>query len=135
MSVEKEFLKERGIESRISFKETPKVQGIKILKRKSDIITGRDGEEVHGIKYLVEHEGEQKTFFTSSISLVAKLINYKDDDIVDIEAQSFKTPQGYRVKYLVSGGQQGQPGEASEDSDEPEPEPDSSDIDPEEIPF
>lgn len=104
--IEQEYLKERGVEERISFKNTPEVKGLKIIKRESDVISGTDGREVQGIKYFAEHEQQQKTFFTSSISLIMQLANYKDGDIVNIICKSFKTPQGYRSKYIVSGNKE-----------------------------
>lgn len=100
--LEQKFLKERNIYPRISFNETPEVKNIRILARKEDSFVNEQNEKVHGIKYLVEHEGVRKSFFTSSIGLVSKLAETKNGDMVDIKLGSIKTSQGFGKKYQVT---------------------------------
>lgn len=102
MQLEKDYLKEKGILPRISFKKTPIVTGLKLLERRKLEITNVEGEKVQGLEYIVEHEGIKKSFFTTSIDLINQLLPTENNEIVNITLKSVKSPTGqFKSKYLV----------------------------------
>lgn len=127
MEASKEFLKDKNILGRISFKESP-VHTVVLEKDKIDTITGTDGNEVTGVQYLVKEDGEVKTFFTSSVSLVQKLSEYKAGDMVRITMKSVKGTDGFRTAYEVA------PVDTGDDLEKPEEEKSEEELI-EEIPF
>jgi len=125
MSIEQDFLKEKGIIPSISFKKSPK-HTVKIQDRKR-LTINCDGEKVDGISYLVEENGENKKFFTGSPNLIAQLAEFEKDDIVTIEMKKRKTPEGFRTFYEVKSETEKSPPEDYPDADPNEV--------PEDIPF
>lgn len=104
MNASKDFMKENGIFPKISFKDR-QVHTVKLLRDKKEKITDNNGKEIEGIKYLVEEDGEQKTIFTSSTSLISQLSQRVEGDIVSIEMKSRKGDDGqYKSYFEVSGG-------------------------------
>lgn len=98
MQVAKDFLKEHKIIPFISFKDG-KSHTVKILNAKQDTIKATDGNMVEGIKCLVEEDGDQKSFFTSSVDLITKLSNREFNDVVTIEMKSRKGEDGKWKSY------------------------------------
>ena len=72
MDNSKKYMAENGIGSRISFADGT-AHTVKLLKDKEDSIPDGKGGTVKGMKYLVEEGKEQKTIFTGSVGLIAKL--------------------------------------------------------------
>lgn len=83
MDASKKWMDEHGGE-RISFKDG-KAHTVKLLKDKEDTITDGRGGIVKGIKFLVEENGRQTTFFTGSIGLISKLTSCQPGDVVTIK--------------------------------------------------
>lgn len=101
MENSKQYLRQHDIKPKISFKETPKVT-VKLLNDKLETVTDNTGKEIEGVKYLVEHEGEHKTIFTASVSLIAKLASCEENDVVTIEMKSVKGPDGgFKSHFIV----------------------------------
>jgi len=100
MDESKKFLKQSDVKPRLSFKDG-KERIVKLLNDKIDTITDESGKKIEGIKYLVEHDGELKTFFTSSISLISKLSELEPETEVSIKMNRKKGEQGYRSFYEV----------------------------------
>ena len=100
MEGSKEYLKKNSIFPRISFKTAP-VHEVVLLKDKQDQIPGGDGKVVLGMNYLVEENGEKKTFFTSSDALISALSEFAEGSRVVIELKSRKTDTGYSSYYEV----------------------------------
>ncbi len=108
MKASEEFLKDNKIVPFISFKEKPQhIVTLKTDERES--IINDKGKEVFGVTYFVEEAGEERKFFTSSISLIQKLAQYKADDEVIITMKKKKIepneqyPKGtYKSYYIVS---------------------------------
>jgi hypothetical protein len=100
MNASKQFLKDEGITSKISFKDNP-VHTVILLKDKLEKFTGMKGEEVTGIKYLVREDGEDKTILTTSISLVQKLSEYDSGDELKITYKSIKVGGEFKNTYDV----------------------------------
>lgn len=98
MQSSKDFLKNKGIMTRISFKESP-VHTVKLLSDSIESIKDEKGEEVEGVKYLVEENGEKKSFFTSSVGLMQRLAEYKEGSTVTIEMKS-KKKDGKWISYF-----------------------------------
>ena len=101
MKASKEFAKEQGWESRISFQKTPKIT-VKLVSDEKTTITGNDGKPAAGISVKVEMDGEPKGFFTTSQALIQQLSDYNEGDVVTIEMKKIKTDQGFRSTYKVS---------------------------------
>ena len=119
MDNSKKFLKDNEILPRISFKEIPRHQ-VKLLKDKIDQIPGNTGEMVDGVNYFVEENGEKRSFFTSSISLIQKLSNCAIGDEVVITMKGKKTDSGFKSYFIVS--------KVGEEEGHPEEEPSAEDI-------
>lgn len=97
----KDFLKDNEYMPRISFVDGQE-HTVELGKAKRDIIA-KDGENIDGIKFLVKEDGEAKTFFTSSVSLVDKLSGYNSGDVVKIKMRKYKNPEGqFRATYEVA---------------------------------
>jgi len=102
MQASKQYQKDHKIMPFISFKDG-KSHSVKLLNDKVDTLTGTDGKEVEGIKYLVEENGEKKTFFTSSNTLISKLADLGEGDEVSIRMKSVQGKDGkWRSSYEVS---------------------------------
>lgn len=97
----KQYLKEQNILPRLSFKDGLK-HVLKLIDSKSDTIN--DGNNIiKGIKVLVEENGEKKTFFTSSESLISKLSEIAENTVVVIELKSRKDQDGqFKSIFSVS---------------------------------
>ena len=100
MQTSKDFIREQGWLSRISFKTTPRVM-VKLISDEKRTIIDNTGKEVKGIAIKVEQDGEEKEIFTSSISLISQLADYEPGSVVVIEMKSTKTNQGYRTSFKV----------------------------------
>ena len=127
MDVSKQFLRDSNWVPRISFKKTP-VATVKLLDEKVDKIM-TDDCETQGVKYLVEENGDKKTFFTASLPLIQALSEYSKGDIVTIRMKSVKGRDGtFRSQFIVTKGILD--GQVEEEANDSEPE-----IDPDSIPF
>ena len=93
MDASKQYLKENQILSRVSFKETP-THTFTLQKDKLETITGTDGKEKAGVQYLVKEDGEFKTWFTGSPSVIQKIAEYQSGDTVKVTMKSVKGNQG-----------------------------------------
>ena len=82
----------------ISFKDG-NPHTLKILNDKISTLKDKQGKEIEGVKYLVEENGEHKTFFTSSISLISKLADVEEGTEVIIQMRSRKTEDGSWQSY------------------------------------
>jgi len=100
MDNSKQFLKNQDILPRISFKDG-KEHIVKLLNDKIDKIQDGTGKEIEGVKYLVEEDNENKSFFTSSIGLIAKLADLEENTMVGIKMIRKKTDAGYRSSFEV----------------------------------
>ena len=94
MNASKDYLKQNEIMPRISFKEKPR-RVLTLLEDKLDTITDDDGKKIEGVKYLVEENGEKKTFFTGSVGLIQKLSEFEKGTEVVIELKSKKGEKGW----------------------------------------
>jgi len=121
----KDFVKDKGLLSFISFKDG-KEHIVELVKCKRDMITGQDGKEIDGVKWLVKENEEPKSFFTSSPALVNTLAEYSVGDIVKIKLKKVKTAEGFRSSYSVK---------LEEEGDEGEEEEEDAEIDVDDIPF
>jgi len=102
MESAKDFLKDKNILSFISFKDKSP-HTVELVKDKVDTIRNQQGEELQGVKFLVKENGENKSFFTTSISLLQKLADKSPGDVVTIEMKSRKGDDGqFRSYYEVS---------------------------------
>ena len=103
MSIETKWLKDQGIRPRLSFKTTPIIKGIRIINRKVDQIETPQGMK-QGIKYLVVHDGEEKTFFTGSISLIEKLGAIPNGAVVNITMKNLGNKNTFVVGVVSLPG-------------------------------
>lgn len=113
MQASKEYMKTNQIVPFISFKDGS-AHTVKLIKDKVDSIKdGNNGGMVQGVKFLVEENGEVKSFFTSSIGLIQKLAEFNEGDIVTIKMVSKKVNGEFRSSFVVSAGE----GVAEEEED------------------
>jgi len=113
MSVENDYFKKHDIVPTISFKDG-KTHIVQIAKRKIDTITTDSGPK-EGITYFVIENKEAKRFFTTSIGLISKLAEIKENETIAIQMKSRKTEQGYQSYYDVQTVKDGFPvGEGEE---------------------
>lgn len=98
MKASKEFLKEKGIVPRISFKDKEK-HIVELVKDKKEAITDENGEKKEGVKYLVKENGQLKSFFTASLSLIEKLAEFKPGSKVAIQMKTKKVGNDY-INYF-----------------------------------
>jgi len=98
MQSSKDYLKESGYLPRISFKETSKAT-VKLLSDEQKTINAGTPEEIKGMSYKVEQDGEEKEIFTSSIGLISKLSECEKGDVVNIEMKS-KKQNGKFISYF-----------------------------------
>ena len=127
MEISKQFLNDSNWVPRISFKKTP-VATVKLLDEKIDKIMTDDGE-TQGVKYLVEENGEKKSFFTGSMPLIQALSEYNKGDVVTIKMKSIKGRDGtFRSQFVVTKDSQDEQEKEGSSYSEPE-------IDPDSIPF
>ena len=97
MKNSKQYLKDKEIMQRISFKKEPK-HTVKLLEDKLDTIPDGKGGEISGMKYLVEENGVQKSIFTSSNSLIEQLSDLDEGTVVTVEMKS-KNVDGKFISY------------------------------------
>jgi hypothetical protein len=130
----KKYLKENKILSRISFKESP-THTFTLEKDKLETITGTDGQEKAGVQYLVQEDGEFKTWFTGSPSVIQKIAEYKSGDTVKVTMKSVKGNQGQFISVfeveLVEKGD----GEKVEDEEDVVTDDAGNEVNIEDIPF
>lgn len=100
MEIAKEYLKDKGFLPRLSFQQQPKAT-VKILKGEKRTIPTGGGEEVEGLLFTVEENGEKKELFTASLSLIRQLADYDIGDVLIIEMKKVKTDKGYRSTFEV----------------------------------
>lgn len=96
MENSKKYMKENGLQTRISFNDGSE-HTVKIIKDKVDSIPTSTGLK-EGMKYLVEEAGEQKTFFTGSIGLIGKLSECEAGDVVSIQMKKANNKSYFVVK-------------------------------------
>ena len=85
----------------ISFKDG-QPHKLKILNAKEDTLKDENGQPIEGMKFLVEEDGERKTFFTSSISLISQLADIEEGAVATIKMGRRKTEKGWRSYFEVS---------------------------------
>lgn len=98
----KDYMGKHEILDRISFKDG-KAHTVKLLNDKIDTINA-EGEDREGVKFLVEENGEHKSFFTSSESLIIALARYEKGDTVTIQMVRRKGKKGFISSFIVSEG-------------------------------
>lgn len=97
----KQYLKDRDILPRISFKDK-QPHTVELVKDKIDTITDQQGNQKEGIKFLVKEDGVIKSFFTTSVGLLQQLSDKKKGDVVTVEMKSKKDDSGeYKSYYTV----------------------------------
>lgn len=101
MQGSKDFIKKNNIVPFISFKDQARHQ-VKLLSDEIGQLKGIDGKDVEGVKYVVEENGEKKSFFTSSISLIQKLSVFNPGDEVVVEMKSRKDGNSWKSYFVVS---------------------------------
>lgn len=97
----KEYMKQKGIYPRISFKDK-QPHTVELVKDKVETINTSDGEQ-DGVKFLVKEGGEMKSFFTSSEALISKLSQYNQGDTVTIKMVGRNVDGQYRTSFEVDG--------------------------------
>jgi|GEM_PF-3660944 len=102
MENSKKYMKENGLSSRISFNDLS-AHTVKVLRDKEDTIPDGKGGTVKGMKYLVEENGEQKSIFTGSVGLVAKLAEVEPNTTVTIQMKKANNKSYYTV--VLADGQ------------------------------
>lgn len=96
MDASRKYMKDNGIGSRISFADGA-MHTVKLLKDKEDTIPDGKGGNITGMKYLVEEKGEQKTIFTGSVGLIAKLAACEVNDVVNIQMKKANNKSYFTV--------------------------------------
>lgn len=98
MENSKRYMAANGIGARISFQDGA-LHTVKLIKDKEDSIpdAGSPGGRKSGMKYLVEENGEQKTIFTGSVGLIAKLSECNEGDAVSIQMKKVNNKSYYTV--------------------------------------
>jgi hypothetical protein len=114
------YMKSNGIMSRISFNDG-QAHTVKLLKDKEDTIPDGHGNTIKGMKYLVEENGEEKSFFTGSIGLVSKLAMCEEGDVVTIKMGKANNKSFYTV--TKAGGEEIKNPEVEDDDGIPVAEP------------
>jgi len=102
MENSKKYMKENGLSSRISFNDLS-AHTVKVLRDKEDTIPDGKGGTVKGMKYLVEENGKQKSIFTGSVGLVAKLAEVEPNTTVTIQMKKANNKSYYTV--VLADGQ------------------------------
>ena len=100
MDNSKQYLKNHQIHPRISFKDGQS-HTLKLLKDKPVKITTQTGEIVDGVRYLVEENEDVKTFQTASETLIQRLAEIPENEVVTIQMKRRKTEKGYRSYFEV----------------------------------
>lgn len=121
MKASKEYMKNNQIVPYISFKDGGQHTVILIKDKVDTIKDGNTGGVVEGVKFLVEENGEKKSFFTSSIGLIQKLSEYQEGDTVTIKMVSKKVNGEFRSSFLVKSGDGSEKAEEGEEEEEEEP--------------
>lgn len=97
MESSKQYMKDNGILTRISFADGA-AHTVKLIKDKVDSIPGGpNGAQVEGMKYLVEENGEQKSFFSGSVGLISKLALCEEGEVVTIQMKKANNKSFYSV--------------------------------------
>ena len=96
--------KESGDMGYISFKDGV-AHTLKVLKDKEDTMPDKynaGGGTVKGMKYLVEENGVQKTFFTSSLALMSKLVDipYGEEITIQLKRTNKQTKHNGKSEYF-----------------------------------
>lgn len=113
MDASKEYMKKNGIGAKISFQDGA-AHTVKLIQDKEDSIpdpTSPGGRKT-GMKYLVEEGGEQKTIFSGSVGLIAKLSECAPGDVVTIKMGKANNKSFYTV---TKDGAEISPGGEEED--------------------
>ena len=79
---------------------------VKLLARELKEVSFSGKEPVKGVRYEVEHDGENKEFFTSSIFLIQQLQGFKDGETVFIECKSVPSANGFKTAYKVQAAEE-----------------------------
>lgn len=105
MKASKEYMKKNNISAYISFKDG-QAHTFKLIDDKEDSIKDtRSGVDVVGVRYLVEENGEKKSFFTSSSALISKLAEFEPGTIVTARLTSTNAGGQYKSVYEVVEGE------------------------------
>lgn len=99
-----DWMKNNGIMPRISFNDGQAFT-VKLLGDKIDTIPDafNKGAKLEGMKFLCEHEGEKKTFFTTSVGLIGKLAAVEEGETVTIQ---MKKANGKSFFVVTKDGQE-----------------------------
>ena len=97
----KSWLKDHKILPRISFKDR-QAHIVEILKARAESFTNDKDEFVEGMKFLVNENGEFKTFFTASQDLLLKLADCQEKEVYKIKMCAKNTGGIIRTSYEVS---------------------------------
>lgn len=104
MDASKKFLSDNDITPFLSFGDG-EAHTVTIIKDKKDQMENTQGdnpgEMIDGVSYLVEEGGTKKSFFTASVTLIGKLAEKKEGDVVVIKQIKAKTSKGFRTSYEV----------------------------------
>ena len=101
MNNSKQFLKDNNYLPRISFKDG-RPHRVKILKDAIKCIKDESGQDIEGVEYSVIENGEDKTFFTSSFSLISQLSEYDEGVEVEIQMKSKKVNGKFQSYFEVA---------------------------------
>lgn len=112
MQSSKDYMKENGMGTRISFADGS-THTVKLLKDRVNTIKV-NGEDVKGMEYKVEENGEEKTIFTGSIGLISKLAVCEVGDVVTINMYKANNKSYYKVVKV--GGAEIKAGTEEEDA-------------------
>lgn len=79
---------------------------LKLVKDKRDKMDdpNNPGQTVDGVRFVVEKEGVEMEFFTSSIALIQKLAVCDTGEVVTVQQVKNKGPKGFRTTYKVTRG-------------------------------
>ena len=100
MKASSNFLQQRGFKPRISLNDG-KSHILTLLDDSERTIRDSAGKEIVGIEYQVLENSEEKTFFTASNTLIARLSEFEPDTQVKIKMVRRNTPQGIRTGFEV----------------------------------
>ena len=100
MDNSKQYLKTHKIIPRLSLNDG-QPHTVKLVQDKLDQLTDQQGKVVEGVKYKVIENGELKTVFTASVTLISKLAEIEAETTVTIQQKKIKTQTGIITSYDV----------------------------------
>ena len=104
MDAAKKYMKDNDMVPFLSFNLNENTV-VKLLADKEDKIKDkRTGDMVDGVKFLIEHDGTKKSFFTSSYVLIQKLAEHAVGEVVTIRQIKKQGNEGPITSYEVEKG-------------------------------